>query len=203
MSEQYQFVVRKGPKVGQIFRLIHDSISIGRDPLSDIVINDPEISRQHAKLVKKGSGYTLEDFGSTNGTYIDGSQMEAHASTELLPGQLVSMGSGVVLLFAVFGADTTDLDEEGEPDFIHTPAMQMPKDNPVEIPPLPEIRSEAAVSAPRPLSTPLVPSVEAPKPNRWRTVAIIMIVLFFLLIACALSAYFVWGDPLMRWLGVY
>ena len=202
MSEQYQFVVRKGPKVGQIFRLIHDTISIGRDPLSDIVINDPEISRQHAKLVKKGSGYSLEDFGSTNGTYIDGEQLSAHTATEMLPGQLISMGSGVVLLYAVFGTDTNDLEGGDSSDLIHTPAMKIPQNDPVEIPPLPELRGEAPVSSPPSKSTPLVPSTEPPKPNRWRTVAIILIVLFFLMIACALSAYFVWGDPLMRWLGL-
>ncbi len=203
MSEQYQFVVRKGPKVGQIFRLIHDSISIGRDPLSDIVINDPEISRQHAKLVKKGSGYLLEDFGSTNGTYVDGLQMEAHTSLELLPGQLVSMGSGVVLLYGVLGADTNDLDDGDTSEFMHTPAMKMPEDEKVDIPPLPDIRNEAAVSSPPPKSMPLMPSAEPPKSNRWRTIAILLFLLLFFVLACGISAFFWWGDPLMQALGVY
>ena len=201
MSEQYQFVVRKGPKVGHVFRLIQDTILIGRDPLSDIVITDPEISRQHAKLIKGEYGYSIEDFGSTNGTYIDGLQLEAHTRIELLPGQLVSMGSGVILLFGSLNSDPI-AEEEVSSDFINTPAMILPSDAPVEIPPLPALDSKAAVSPP-PSPTPLVPSIAPAKSNRRRTLIIVAVVLIFLLLVCALSAYFVWGDPLMRALGIY
>ena len=67
VSKQYQFIVRKGPKVGQVFRLLQETINVGRDPLSDIVLNDPEISRQHAKLVRTTNGYSIEDFGIDDG----------------------------------------------------------------------------------------------------------------------------------------
>jgi len=51
-NEVYQLVVRKGPRPGQIFLLELDVLTIGRDPISDIVIEDPEISRHHAKLTQ-------------------------------------------------------------------------------------------------------------------------------------------------------
>ena len=47
--------------------------SIGRDPQSDIVINDDRVSWQHAVLRLDGGSWVLEDSGSTNGTYL-GSQ---------------------------------------------------------------------------------------------------------------------------------
>jgi ABC transport system ATP-binding/permease protein len=45
------------------------SYSIGRDPQSDIVVNDDRVSWQHAVLRLDGVSWVLEDTGSTNGTY--------------------------------------------------------------------------------------------------------------------------------------
>ncbi len=47
------------------------SYSIGRDPDADIVVADPRVSWQHAVISKQGSGWQLQDSGSTNGTYLD------------------------------------------------------------------------------------------------------------------------------------
>jgi pSer/pThr/pTyr-binding forkhead associated (FHA) protein len=49
-DQAIQLVVRKGPRPGQVFPLTQEVISIGRDPLSDIVLDDAEVSRQHAQL---------------------------------------------------------------------------------------------------------------------------------------------------------
>lgn len=202
MSEHYQFIVRKGPKVGQTFRLFQDTISIGRDPLSDIVINDPEISRQHAKLVKGQDGYTIEDFGSTNGTFIDGLQLQAHIATDLIPGQLVSMGSGVILLYNILNSETAVVAEPQTED-VNTPAMALPADEPIEIPSLPELSGKAAVSPAMSPQAPLVPSAAPPPNKKRRAIFITAVILLFLLVSCLLSAYYIWGDPLMRALGFY
>ena len=42
---------------------------IGRDPQSDIVVNDSRVSWRHAVLRQDGSTWLLEDVGSTNGTF--------------------------------------------------------------------------------------------------------------------------------------
>jgi pSer/pThr/pTyr-binding forkhead associated (FHA) protein len=52
--------------------LITDVITIGRAPSNDVVIDDPTVSAQHASLTKLPSGYRLKDFGSSNGTQING-----------------------------------------------------------------------------------------------------------------------------------
>jgi len=52
--------------------LVGDVITIGRAPSSDVVIDDPTVSAQHASLTKTPSGYRLKDLGSTNGTQING-----------------------------------------------------------------------------------------------------------------------------------
>lgn len=61
---------------------------IGRDLTNDIVINDAEISRRHARLISQAGGYVLEDLGSTNGTFINGQRL---ASPYILrPGETVT-----------------------------------------------------------------------------------------------------------------
>jgi ABC-type multidrug transport system ATPase subunit/pSer/pThr/pTyr-binding forkhead associated (FHA) protein len=49
------------------FDLSKDIITIGRDPASDITIDDQEVSRQHTKMERKPDGYEIKDLGSTNG----------------------------------------------------------------------------------------------------------------------------------------
>ena len=45
------------------------SYHVGRDPQSDIVINDSRVSWRHASFRHDGTSWLLEDAGSTNGTY--------------------------------------------------------------------------------------------------------------------------------------
>jgi DNA-binding winged helix-turn-helix (wHTH) protein len=46
------------------------SNTIGRDSVCEIVINAPDVSRQHARLIVEGDRITLEDLGSKNGTFL-------------------------------------------------------------------------------------------------------------------------------------
>src|SRR5262245_21125670 len=47
------------------------SYTIGRDPASDIVVNEDRVSWRHAALKLDNDSWVLEDTGSTNGTYVD------------------------------------------------------------------------------------------------------------------------------------
>jgi ABC-type multidrug transport system ATPase subunit len=48
------------------------SLTFGRAPSNDIVLDHPQISRNHATLTRQGTELVLQDLGSTNGTYVNG-----------------------------------------------------------------------------------------------------------------------------------
>ena len=54
----------------EIVRLHSGQNMIGRDPDGRVVIDSPEVSRQHACLTVGSTGVTIEDLGSKNGTYV-------------------------------------------------------------------------------------------------------------------------------------
>jgi Protein of unknown function (DUF3662)/FHA domain len=47
-------------------------ISIGRAEQSDIPLSDPGVSRNHARVVREGDDFIVEDLRSTNGTEVNG-----------------------------------------------------------------------------------------------------------------------------------
>jgi len=93
----YRLIVRRGPQPNQIYELSKDTISLGRDITNDIVINDPEVSRHHGRLIRGGGGYTMEDLGSTNGTFINGQRL--NGARPLNGGDTMGLGETVTLSY--------------------------------------------------------------------------------------------------------
>jgi len=57
---------------GERFVLGDTVVSIGRLPESTLVLEDPNVSRQHAEIRPSGNGFVLADLGSTNGSKVNG-----------------------------------------------------------------------------------------------------------------------------------
>ncbi|HXV61299.1 MAG TPA: FHA domain-containing protein [Vicinamibacteria bacterium] len=68
-DKAYALVVLSGKGAGQMIALDKGYVTIGRSGC-DILLDDAEISRRHACIEIDGDGATLEDLGSTNGTYV-------------------------------------------------------------------------------------------------------------------------------------
>jgi hypothetical protein len=66
---------RGEPPAGASFPL--DAIAtLGRDVNNTIVVEDPFASSEHAVLTFRGRTWYIEDLGSTNGTYVNGVQVD-------------------------------------------------------------------------------------------------------------------------------
>ena len=70
-----------GPIAGRRYKLADGEYVIGRRSDCQIFVPDMRVSRQHARLWKEGDGWTLEDLGSNNGTFVNGGRLEG--STQL------------------------------------------------------------------------------------------------------------------------
>jgi hypothetical protein len=64
-------------------------VTVGRDPGSDLVLNDIRCSRRHAVVEEGPEGITIRDSGSANGVYVNGVKVDR---APLRPGDLVQLG---------------------------------------------------------------------------------------------------------------
>ncbi|PTL85494.1 FHA domain-containing protein [Vitiosangium sp. GDMCC 1.1324] len=72
------------------------TLRIGRDPLADIRLEDPSVSRRHAELLVDGGEVRLSDLGSHNGARVNGERVVG--GQVLYSGDVVSLGD-VTLVF--------------------------------------------------------------------------------------------------------
>ena len=77
-------------------------ISIGRSPDNALVIDNPAVSHYHARVFKEEGRIMLEDFGSLNGTFVNGQRVKM---VTLAPGDSLAIGKHVIVL-----SDSRDLD---------------------------------------------------------------------------------------------
>jgi len=96
-----------GPNQGQEVKLNKDRFVIGRSQIgNDLVLNDEQISRSHADLVRGRDGiWTVEDH-SASGTFVNGQRV---SKAILRPGSLVAFGPNAEMsfLFTLVRADGT------------------------------------------------------------------------------------------------
>ncbi len=65
----------KGQTPGQVFALDRESSVLGRHPDCDIVLDVQAVSRQHAKILRTGADFYVEDMESRNGTFVNGEKI--------------------------------------------------------------------------------------------------------------------------------
>ncbi len=97
-------VVLAGPMTGHLEILPLDGGILGRGQPADIPIDDASISRRHARVVRSGPGFAIEDLGSVNGTFVDDEPVAG--VQELPPNCRIRMGRHTILQFTL-------MDDEG------------------------------------------------------------------------------------------
>jgi pSer/pThr/pTyr-binding forkhead associated (FHA) protein len=85
----------EGPEAGRQIEL-QGPVVLGRDHSADVVLEDGQISRRHARDTPSAAGIVVEDLESTNGTFVN--HDEVHSPVELAPGDELLVGVTVMQL---------------------------------------------------------------------------------------------------------
>lgn len=70
-------------------------VSIGRSPENGLVIDNPAVSHYHARVFQEEGRLMLEDFGSLNGTFVNGQRVKM---VTLKPGDSVMVGKHTIVV---------------------------------------------------------------------------------------------------------
>lgn len=138
--DSFRLVVRRGPQPNQIYEITKDVTTLGRDITNDIVINDREASRHHLRLVRSGGNVTIEDLGSTNGTFVNGKRVSG--VTPLQNGDMIGLGETVTLGYEIHRA------QQGQ----QQPSQVSPSPSPAAPPQQPPVSSTPPPQAEIPAS---------------------------------------------------
>src|SRR3954447_17080644 len=135
--------------------------TIGREGC-DVNLMDPEVSRRHATIRDQGGSLGIEDLGSTNGTFVNGTRITA--VTVLNDGDEVRLGNTVWSIRGAAAADAgaTPVGQvpSGAPQV--TAARSVPSD--IEVPSAPPAPAAPAAPEPQPTTAQQVPAAVAAAP---------------------------------------
>jgi uncharacterized protein YraI len=96
-----------GSNPGQMYTMVGNRLSMGRAQDNDIVLDDPQVSRHHARVMRRGDEIIVEDLGSTNGTLVNARRItEPHV---LQPTETIAVGSSVFQVEGFSAPDTVGM----------------------------------------------------------------------------------------------
>lgn len=78
---------------GRRVEIGEEPVTIGRLPECDIVLSDPNVSRRHSEVRRRGNDFVVIDLGSTNGTKVNGAGVRER---RLADGDDITLGSTVI-----------------------------------------------------------------------------------------------------------
>lgn len=91
-------IVLSGRSVGKMFKVPVGRVNLGRSLEADVRLEDEGVSRIHANMERRDDGTVmLNDNGSTNGTYVNGTRV---SQMELSDGDRIQVGSVTILKFS-------------------------------------------------------------------------------------------------------
>ena len=92
-----------GDQLGKRFSIDQKVSIAGRSPEATIFIDDPSVSRMHAKLFFSQASTTIEDLGSSNGTFLNDKPVQVKSSIK--NGDMIRLGA---VLFKYFSSSNVD-----------------------------------------------------------------------------------------------
>jgi pSer/pThr/pTyr-binding forkhead associated (FHA) protein len=80
-DKKYALLILSGVETGRVVEIDKPLVTIGRAGC-DVILDDPELSRRHARIRIRGAAGELEDMGSTNGTFVGDDRLEKAVDIE-------------------------------------------------------------------------------------------------------------------------
>jgi predicted component of type VI protein secretion system len=195
--------VEQKPREGREVPATPDAV-VGREG-TDIVLQDPEVSRRHAAIRVQGDGVSIEDLGSTNGTFVNDERIEG--TRPLRDGDTVRFGNTVWVLRAPAVSGATTVGQVAAPQV--TAARPVPAAPPAppappsaapvgqrgDVPAPPEVVPSAVRRVVVPPTPGNAPAFAPPAPRKGgsaatRVEATVVCLLFALAVAVAIAIYF-------------
>jgi len=97
-SAQHSYLtIHGGSRQGVVVHIRKITTTVGRHHDSDVVIDDPSISRRHAEITYSGEGYFVSDIGSKNGTFVNQDNI-GKSQRRLENGDEITFGPGEIAL---------------------------------------------------------------------------------------------------------
>ena len=90
-----RLIVKRGPNPEQEYSLTPVEVTIGRSSTSVVAIADPEVSRRHACIRWDDGSFIIEDWASTNGTFVNDRRIGS--PTALSNGDEIRLGDTILL----------------------------------------------------------------------------------------------------------
>lgn len=87
--------VLEGPCPGTTVELADRPVTIGRSEAADLRLDDPQASKEHARIEWTGAGYAVSDLGSSFGTWVNGERV---GRRDLRPLDRLTIGSSILVL---------------------------------------------------------------------------------------------------------
>ncbi len=89
-------------KIYESYGIREESV-VGRSKKCDIYINDPFLSKKHARIFLSEGKYYIEDLGSTNGTFVNGKRIEPGKCIRIKDSDKITFGTICFLFVDVVG----------------------------------------------------------------------------------------------------
>lgn len=86
----YKLVISDDQGHATVVPLLRDEVTIGREQGNAIRLTERNVSRSHARLLRRNDSYVLEDLGSYNGVTVNGERIDANA--KLASGDQLGIG---------------------------------------------------------------------------------------------------------------
>jgi hypothetical protein len=123
---QWKLQVFDGSGSRQTIFVVDTPLNIGRELDNDIPLDDLQVSRYHARIIREAEALTIEDLNSVNGTQVNNQPI--FAPTSLQPGDTINLGSFTIEVLMTTGAvASTEKSRQKTKDSVLGPIATQPR----------------------------------------------------------------------------